>query len=100
MASNDARGVRQRLGRPGDAVPAAEVLGTGAGLPAPQLLRDVTEGRFVNLRDADVAAEPSAQVIDLHEVSGHVSPVVVIAVRDLPVPRQIRRGGLRTLECL
>ena len=62
------------------------------------------EAEAVSAEDAESegfeADEPPAQVVDLDKVSGHVSPVVVIAIGDMPVSRQIRSGGLLATERL
>lgn len=79
---------------------AAEVLGTGADLGSPKLLRDVTEGRLVNLGDADVGSGAGGADRKPQRGLPPRNPRREIAVRDMPVSSKIRSGGLLAAERL
>jgi len=100
MASDDARIVRQGLVRPTILMCTSKIVGTGADLAPPEPLRYATERRLVYFDDADMAAEPSAPVVNLDNLSGKVSTFIVIADGDMPVPRKVGGGCLGAIENL
>ncbi len=57
-----------------------EVLSTRAGFAAPEFLRDCAEEHVVDLGDADQAAEAPVLVVELDDVAGLPSPVIVLPV--------------------
>jgi hypothetical protein len=71
-----------------------------AGFTPPESLRYIAEFRLVHVDNADVTSQTSAQVVNLDDIARKVSAIVVLAIGDVPMVRQVGSGGFGACEYL